>query len=127
MNRIGLVAATAVLALSGCGASEETTAQVCDGLTQAQQGLSSLTTSAPETVGDAKKQVAEVKANLEAAIADAPIAQQAVLTGIAQAVDGIAQSLSAAKDSAQVPEAVTQAVDSVSATIDTAATTVGCG
>ncbi len=126
MNRFGTMAGVAVLVLSGCASSEET-AQVCEGLTKAQKGLSSLTTTAPKTVGDAKRQVAEVQANIEQAIEDAPIAERAVLVGISQGLDGITQSLSAAKESADVPAAVTQAVDSVSSTIDTAATTVGCG
>ncbi len=128
MKRYAVVAvAAAGLVLSACGSGEEATAQVCDGVAQAQKGLSSLASSTPDTVGAAKKRLADVQADIEQASADAPIAQQAVLTTISQALTGIEQSLASVKDNAQVPESITQAVDSVNATIDTAATTLGCG
>ena len=152
--KIGIVAgiAVAALALTGCGADDgqisdiasqaasaaasgvqsqaseavdALTGPVCEGLDQAGQSLASLAAGKADTVGR-PKQVAEAQSNLEQAAQDAPVASQAVLSGVSTALDGLTQSLASLKDDAAVPESIATASESVESTISQAQDSLGC-
>lgn len=145
-------AAVAVLAMAGCGAGDQVsgiasqaasaaasgvkdqasqavdamTGPVCDGLDQAAQSLPSLAESKATTVGEAKKQLAAAKSDLQQATEDATGPSAALLSGVTTALDGLSQSLNSLKDDAAVPESFSGALDGVESSITAAQDSLGC-
>ncbi len=138
--------AVATLVLTGCGAddgqlsdlasqaasgvqkqaSEAVAGPVCDGLDKAETSLTSLAAGKAETVGQAKQQVADAQAGLDAAAQDASVASQAVLAGVSTALDGLTQSLASLKEDGAVPESIASASAAVDSTISKAQDSLGC-
>lgn len=136
------------LALSGCGqvseiagpavsaASSEAARQgrqaidgavgpVCSTLKRADKSLSALAQGKGQTVAEAKRQIADAQADVEAGAAES-IATQAVLAGVASALDGLAGSLAPLNDDDLVPASVTSASEDVTAAIGQAQESLGC-
>lgn len=98
---------------------------VCQGLTRADKSLSALAQGKAETVAEAKKQIADAQADLDAGAAES-IATQAVLAGVTTALDGLSESLAPLGDEAVVPESVATTATTITDTIDKAQSSLGC-
>ena len=98
-------AASAAVSEAGRQAGEAVDAAVgpvCKGLKRAENSLSALAQGRAETVGEAKQQIADARADLQAGEAAESIGSQAALAGVTAALDGFAKSLAPLDDQAVV-------------------------